>query len=390
MHKRLALVITCALAGASLASPPLSQYATRLIDGTNAVKAKCRLGSPPPEDYGHECWMKGDQLEELWKAVDEKSNPQVVASKAYLDKLHLQVEKWKAEDAAADAKHSRDSNRNDDIRHAEHDAEDLLRRLREGRDGKVEDTLISFDNRDAGYVQHRLEMLRNEMPSVEDIAKGCAAGGGSKELCDLAANREKYFTKMMALQFDAILAERLHAWTNAIDEMKREGLAAVVNYNVMTSSTKLGEELGKELGDIGKVLGQTNTKAAIDAKLAKLHADFAEALRSHQHDNAWAEHAKDASYPADAAAANAVRAIPGLSTVRVAATQSTWEVIRDDYNKPVQRNRYVLALMRKSGESFCRLYTFTVIEDHLGGGRYGAPRAQTTGEPEFWVSACKS
>jgi hypothetical protein len=388
MSKRLALVITCALAGASFAGPR-SQYATRLIDGTNAVKAKCRLGAPPPEDYGHECWMKGDQLEELWKAVDEKADPQVVASKAYLDKLHIQVEKWKAEDAATKVKQSRDYHRDEDLRHAEHDAEDLLRRLREGRDGKVTSTLISFEYRDADYVQQRLEMLRKEMPSVEDIAKGCTAGGGTKELCDLATNRDKYFANMMALQFDAIFAERLHDWTNAIDEMKNEGLAAVVNYNLLTSSTGLGKELGKELADIAKVLGQTNPKAKIDADLAKLHADYAAAVRSHQRDNAWAGHAKDATYPVDAAAAKAVRTIPGLSVVRVAATQSTWEVIRDDYNKPVQRNRYVSALMRKSGESFCRLYSLTVIEDHMGGGRYGEPRAKGGDMPEFWVSACK-
>jgi hypothetical protein len=390
MQKRLALVITCALAGTSFAGPRLSQYATRLIDGTNAVRAKCPLGGPAPDDYGHECWMKGDQLEELWKAVDEKSDPQVAASKAYLDKLHVQVEKWKADDAAAESKHNRDYHRDDDIRHAEHDAEDLLRRLREGRDGKVSSTLISFDNLDADYVQHRLEMLRHAMPSVEDIAKGCAAGGGTKELCDLAANREKYFTKMMALQFDAIVAERLKAWTNAIDEMKNEGLAAVVNYNLLTSPTELGKDLGKEFGDIGKVLGQTNTKAAIDAKLGKLHADYAAALRSRIHDNPWAEHAKDATYPVDAASAKAVRSIPGLSVVRVAATQPTWEVIRGDFDKPVQRNRYVSAVMRKPGESFCRLYTLTVIEDHLGGGRYGEPHATAGSPPEFWVSACKS
>jgi hypothetical protein len=75
--------------------------------------------------------------------------------------------------------------------------------------------------------------------------------------------------------------------------------------------------------------------------------------------------------------------------VRVAATESTWEVIRSDYGLPVQRNRYVWAMMRKSGESFCRLYAFTVIEDHLGGGRYGEPHVTAGNQPEFYVSACK-
>ena len=111
-------------------------------------------------------------------------------------------------------------------------------------------------------------------------------------------------------------------------------------------------------------------------------------VHDRQHTNAWSAHAAAARFQ-DPAATAAIRGIRELSIVRAAATSTTWEVIGGALDRPVQRNLYVWALMNKSGESFCRLYALTVIEDHLGGGKYGSPRIDSGGAPEFYVSACK-
>ena len=276
-----------------------------------------------------------------------------------------------------------------DIADAENAAKELIRQLKGARDGRVASALISFEYRDADYVAHRLESLRKHMTDLADIAKHCAAGAGNPELCDLAIHRDQYFTKFLALQFDAILGERLKAWTHTIDRMKAEGQVAVVNYNTASDVSKLSAELGKELGEIGKVLGQTDTQATIQTKLAALHDTFMAAVRDKQATRAWAEHATEARYQ-DPAVTRAVRGIPGLSMLRAAATNPTWDVIRGALDQPVQRNRYVWALMKKSGDTFCRLYQFTVIEDHMGGGKYGAPRIDAGGLPEFYISACQA
>ncbi len=59
--------------------------------------------------------------------------------------------------------------------------------------------------------------------------------------------------------------------------------------------------------------------------------------------------------------------------MRVAATEPTWDIIRGKFDEPTQRNRYEL----------------TVIEEHMGGGRYGEPRAVAGDVAEFFVSTCK-
>jgi len=367
----------------------LSEYATRFVRWSNELKEKCPAGpTAPSPDYSSICINKADSAENLYKSVDEKSNPQVQEAVAYLAELRKSLKHWDATAAAGEAKRDRDSKMSHDSEISAHNASELLSQLGAARAGKITSTLISFDNRDAGYVAHRVGMLKQEMPDVADIAKGCGSGVGTKDLCDLAINRDTYFAKLMALQFDAIVAERLQAWTSTINGMKDDGLVAVVNYNEIGDLKELGAELGGELGDIGKALGQTNTKATIAAKLEQLHRDFLAAVKSKESTNAWAAHAKDAKFQ-DAAATKAVRQIDGLSLVRMAANDPTWEVIRGDFNQPVQRNRYVWALMRKGGESFCRLYAFTVAEDHMGGGRYGEPRVQVDSPPEFYVSTCK-
>ena len=160
----------------------------------------------------------------------------------------------------------------------------------------------------------------------------------------------------------------------------------MINYNQITDAQKLGAGLGKDLAAIGKVLGQTDTKRAIDTALAKLTADFLAAVRAKQGTNAWAKHAGEARH-ADASVAKSVRQIAGLQTVRVAVTRPTWDVIRE-YGKPVKRQHYAWALMRKSGEAFCRLYALTIVQDHEGGGRYGAAYATSFGAAEFYVSTC--
>jgi hypothetical protein len=366
----------------------LSEYATRFIRWTNELKAACPAGPTAAPDYGSNCVGKADSAENLYKSVDEKSNAQVQQGVAYLAELRKSFTKWDADEKTASAKRVADYKTTHDLELGEHNASELISQLKAARAGKIESTLISFDNQDAGYVEQRLEMLKKEMPDVADIAADCAKGAGNKDICELAANRDKYWTKLLAMQFDAIIAERLQAWTNTVNGMKDDGLVAVINYNQIGNLKALGADLGKDLGAIGKVLGQTNTKAAIDAKLAKLHEDFMAAVKAKQGTNAWAARAKDAKYQ-DAAVTKAVHQIDGLSVVRVAATEPTWEVIRGDYNQPVQKNRYIWALMRKAGESFCRLYALTVIEEHMGGGRYGEPRADAGGVAEFYVSTCK-
>lgn len=367
----------------------LSEYATRFIRWSNELKQMCPAGpTAPSPDYGSICINKADSAENLYKSVDEKPNPQVQEAVAYLAELRKSLIQWDATASAGEAKRNRDYKMSHDSEISAHNASELLSQLGAARTGEITSTLISFDNRDAGYVEHRVHMLKEEMPDVADIAKGCASGAGTKDLCDLAIHRDKYFAKLMVLQFDAIVAERLHAWTNTINGMKDDGLVAVVNYNEIGDLKELGAELGGELADIGKALGQPNTKATIAAKLEQLHRDFVAAVKSKESTNAWAAHAKEAKFQ-DAAATKAVRQISGLSLVRIAANDPTWEVIRGDFNQPVQRNRYVWALMRKGGESFCRLYAFTVAEDHMGGGRYGEPRVQVDSPPEFYVSTCK-
>lgn len=365
----------------------LSSYATRFIEDTNALREKCPPGPKPPSSQYGECIGKADQAENLYKAVDEKAHPQVQRGHAFLGELRQSIAKWDADEKAADKQRRQDQQRDYDSDVSQHHASELLRQLEAGRTGKVTSTLISFEHRDAGYVAHRLQMLRDQMPIVENIAKACSAGA-KKPVCDLAINREKYFTQMMAAQFDAILAERLEAWTNTIDRMKSDGLVAVVNYNAIADAKELANDLGKDLAAIGKALGQTNTKATIDAKLAKLHTDFMAAVKAKQDTNAWAAHAKGAKYQ-DAAVTRAVKQIDGLTLVRVSSTHPTWEVVFGAYNRPVKRERDIWALMKKRGEPFCRLYALTVIEDHLGGGRYGGARAESFGPAEFYVSTCK-
>lgn len=365
----------------------LSEYATRFIRYTNELKADCPVGPTPPSSAYGACIGRERSTQNLYASVEEKSHPQVQQGATYLAELRKSIATWEANEKAADAKRTNDSNLEREMSSAAHRGKDLLSQLSAARAGKIESTLTSFENRDASYVSHRLGMLRDKMDYVVTIAKGCASGAGDKDLCDLAINRDKYFKKMMELQFDAILAERLEAWTNTVDKMKSDGLVAVINYNQITDSKKFGAGLGKELAAIGKVLGQTDTKRAIDAALAKLTTDFLAAVRAKQGTNAWAEHAGDARFT-DANATKSVRQIAGLKTIRVAVTRPTWDVIRE-YNKPVKRQHYAWALMRKSGESFCRLYAVTIVQDHLGGGRYGAAYATSFGAAEFYVSACK-
>jgi len=345
------------------------------------------------------CINKADSAENLYKSVDEKTNPQVQESVAYLKELRSSLAKWDANEQAGEQKHVRDQKVEHDVDVAMHDASDLLAQLKAARDGKIESTLLSHDNRDAGYVADRLEALNKEMPDIAVIAKACASGavpagpqlgggGATKETCDLALNRDKYYTKLLAMQFDAILAERLKEWATTVNDMKDDGRVAVINYKKIGNLKAFAADLGKDLGAIGKVLGQTNTKAAIDGKLAKLNQEFLAALQSRQSSDAWAAHAKDAKYQ-DPAVTKAVHQIDGLSVVRVAATEPTWDIIRGKFDEPTQRNRYIWALMRKQGEAFCRLYELTVIEEHMGGGRYGEPRADAGDVAEFFVSTCK-
>ena len=264
----------------------------------------------------------------------------------------------------------------------------MLNHLKAAREGKAYFTLITMENHDAGYVGGRVEALRSELEMVETIAQGCASGGGNKDLCDLAINRNKYFTKVLALQFDAILAERLKAWTTTISRINDNESIAVINYKALLTREAIGKDLGRDLEAIGKVLEQTNTKGTIDSKLDKLHADFVTAVKARSSTNAWAAHATEAKYQ-DAIVTKAMHTVDGLSLVRVGVNDPSWEIIRGAYDQPTQRNKYVWALLRKSGESFCRLYPLTVIQDHIGGGRYGEARVDAGGVAEFYVSACK-
>jgi len=365
----------------------LSEYATRFIRDANNLSQSCPAGPTPAPSYESECIWRLDAAERLYKSVDEKKNDQVERGRVFLAELRKSVEQWRANDKAADARKTADYNLSRETSSAAHNADSVLRQLKDARAGKITSPLISFEHRDAGYVERALELLQHEMPTVAEIAKNCAAGAGDKDLCDLATNRDKYWAKLLVLQFDAILAERLQAWTNAIDGVKHDGKVAVINYNTLTKPEKLGE-LGRDLADIGKVLGQPNPKAKIDGQLAKLRDDFVAAVKDKQGVNMWAEHASGARYQ-DPAITQAVRAINGLSLVKVGANEPTWEVIRGALDQPVQRNHYVWALMKKPGDGFCRLYQFTIVEQHMGGGRYGAPRADSFGDPEFYVSACK-
>lgn len=366
----------------------LSEYATRFIRYTNELKADCPVGPTPPSSAYGECIGRERSTQNLYASVEEKSHPQVQQGAAYLAELRKSVAKWEADEKTAGDQRAQNDKVAGDIDRAAHHGRELVSQLTAARAGKITSTLISFEHRDADYVARRVEMLRKEMPFIETIAKGCAAGGGTKDLCDVAANRDKYFTKLMALQFEAILAERLKAWTNTIDTMKRDGLVAVINYNLITDPGKFGAKLGKDLAEIGKALGQSDTQKPIDAALAKLTADFRAAVRARQATNAWAAHASEARYQ-DARVAPAIRQIPNLKLVRAAVTRPTWDVVRGNFNKPIKRQHYAWALMRKSGESFCRLYPFFVVQDHLGGGRYGAAYVEANGVAEFYVSACK-
>lgn len=375
--------------GHSIGEPAggLSEYATRFIRDTNALSQSCPAGPTPAPNYESECIWRMDASERLYKSVEEKSNGQVERGRVYLADLHKSVEQWRAGDKAAENRKVADYKLEQAAKDSARNAESLLRQFKDVRDGKITSKLISFENRDAEYVKYALERLQKLMPELADLAKACAAGAGEKDECELAINRDKYWPKLLVMQFDAILAERLEAWTNTIDGVKHDGQVAVINYNRLMKPAELAG-LGKDLADIGAVLSQPNPKAKIDGKLAKIRDDFAAAVKEKSTVNQWALHATDAKYH-DPAIMQATKAIDGLQTIKVGSTSQTWEVIRGAHDNPVQRNHYIWALMKKPGDGFCRLYQFTVVEQHLGGGRYGAPRADSFGAPEFFVSACK-
>ena len=371
------------------ADPGLSEYATRFIGHINDLDKQCADGPVPEAQVLHDCWGGVDQNQNLYTHIDEKSNPQVAQSKAHLDVLAKRVETWRAGVKTAEANKDAKYRADQEVSHATNQATQLIRQLKGARDGKVASILTSFDSRDADYVQRQLESLKKYgWDSLETIGNACAKGGADKELCDIATNREKYWTKMLALQFDAILAEQLKSWTNVIDGITNDDLVAVVNYNKMNTPQNLSAGVGKQLVEIGKVLGQKDTKGAIDAKLAKLHTDFLAAVHAKQNTNGWALYAKDAKYQ-DPVVTKALRSVDGLSLVRVAANATTWEVIRGAFDQPTQRNKYISALMKKPGESFCRVYEWTVIQDHLGGGRYSEPHLESGNIEQFYISSCK-
>jgi hypothetical protein len=366
----------------------MSEYATRFVRNTNELKVDCPIGPSAPPDYQSKCKFRAQAAANLWTSVDEKSTVQVTQGKAYLDQLAQSFTQWDAGAAAAEDHKQQDYHRDHDVELAAFHAEDLIKHLTAARAGKIDSTLISSDNRDAGYVKQRLDMLRAKLPELETIAKGCARGGGSKDLCDLATHRDAYFAKMMSLQFDAIIAERIKGFTGVVDRVNDNESIAVINYNTIMDHKYLGE-LGDDLDAIGKVLEQKQTRAAINAKLDKLRSTFVAAVKAKSSTNAWAAHAAAETHYQDPAVTRAVRSIQGLSLVRVGVKDAAWDVIRGPYDQPVQRNKYVWALLRKAGDAFCRLYPFTVTEDHVGGGRYSEARVITDDTPEFYVSACK-
>lgn len=270
---------------------------------------------------------------------------------------------------------------------ATHRGSDIIQHFEAAREGKVHSLLIGFENRDHFTVEHRLDMLKNDMGFMEDIAEACAAGAGEKDVCELAKNRDSYFAKVKALQFDGIVAEHLKAWSYGIEQMKSEGKISANSYNMVSDKKQLAGKVGKELVAIGKVLGKTDAEKGIDAALTKLNADLVAAIRAKAGTNAWAQHASDARHQ-DAAVTKAVRQMEGLSMVRVGATAPTWDV-RYAGNRPIKRVRDAWALMKKPGESWCRLYSLQVIEEHQGGGRYGEPFVEFFGGAEWYASACK-
>jgi hypothetical protein len=377
-------------AGSLPNEPPaagLSEYATRFIRDTTALSQSCPAGPKPAPDYESECVWRADAAERLHKSVEEKSHPQVARGHAYLGEFRKSLTAWRGAAKDDDARKTAAYHNDRETGSAAHTAKNLIEHLKSARDGKILSLLTSLEHRDADYVERHLQMLRREMTSLETVAKGCAGGAGDKELCDIAVNREKYFAAMKPLQFDAIIADRMKEWTGAVEFMKNEGKASVQQYNTLLKPEKL-KELGEELAAIGKVLDQANPAAKIDGKLTKVRDEFLAAVRAKHNTNAWAAHAAGARFQ-DPIVTQAVKDISGLSLVRVGANVATWEVIRGALDQPVQRNRGIWALMKKPGDAFCRLYQFTVVQEHLGGGKYGAGRAESFGEVLFWVSSCK-
>ena len=272
---------------------------------------------------------------------------------------------------------------------AAHNASEIFDHLRAGRDGTAPPKLTSFEHRDAFYVEHRLGMLERNMDLVETVATACTAGVfEDSDRCDLATNRDKYWPKALAGQFTVVLDDRLEAWNNTIERLRKEGVVAVINFNKISDRKALAADLGKDLAAIGKVLRQTNTKGAIDARLAKLHAEFMAVLRDKQKQNAWAARASHAKHK-DAAIVRAARDSDGLQLVRVASPHASWDIVRGANNRPIKRERAIWVLLKKKGESFCRLYPLYAVEDHLGGGRYGNSHARSFGAAEFYPSTCK-
>lgn len=370
-------------------APGLSEYATRFIRDTNALAEICPPGPTAAPSFESECVWRADAAERLHKSVEEKAHPQVAKGLAYLGELRKSIATWRAADKDREAQQVAQYKASQSNSQAEREASDLIGKLRAARAGKVEGMLTSFEHRDAEYVEMYLGRLRKEMPALERLAKSCASGAGDadKDLCDLAVNREKYFTAMQLQQFDAIIGEHLKAWAEAVDGMKRDGQTFVPNYNTFTKPEKL-KELGGELAAIGKVLSQPNPAAKIDSQLNKLRDEFIAAVRARHNTNAWAEHASEAKFQ-DPRVTKAVKAISGLTLVRVGANAPNWAVIRGNLDQPIKRERGIWALMKKPGDAFCRLYQFTVVEPHMGGGKYGDGSAESFGVPQFYVSACK-
>lgn len=77
----------------------------------------------------------------------------------------------------------------------------------------------------------------------------------------------------------------------------------------------------------------------------------------------------------------------GSTIRRFLHTQPGWKILTNDFGVPTYRERYGYALVQVKGEPLCQLRTWTLSEQHAGGGRYSAARDVTLGSVRW--QACK-
>src|SRR5262249_6267290 len=100
-------------------------------------------------DWEHLCLFRSEAAENLYKSVDEKSDPQVARGHAYLAQLKASIATWRADGKRAQDNADKAQRVEHDTDTAARNASELIGWLTDARTGKRHQPLLSCETRAA-------------------------------------------------------------------------------------------------------------------------------------------------------------------------------------------------------------------------------------------------